>query len=54
MQQINDDTGTTRPVKRAVNAIFVANSVINIEAPIEISNAVGVNNNQYDTDLKFA
>ncbi|KAK7602929.1 hypothetical protein V9T40_006903 [Parthenolecanium corni] len=54
MQQINDDTGTTRPVKRTVNTVFVANSVTNVEASLEISNTVGVNNNQYDIDLKFS
>lgn len=54
MQQINDDTGTTRPVKRTVNTVFVANSVSSIEAPLEISNTIGVNNNQYDIDLKFS
>ncbi len=54
MQQINDDTGTTRPVKRTINTAFLANSITSAETPSENSNAAGANNNQYDIDLKFA
>lgn len=53
MQQINDDTGTTRPVKRIFNSVLLANSVGIVETPADISNESGINNNQNEIDLKF-
>lgn len=53
MQQINDDTGTTRPVKRTINTIFLSNSAPSTDATTETTSLSGTNNNQYDTDLKF-
>ncbi|XP_065214939.1 E3 ubiquitin-protein ligase TRIP12 isoform X3 [Planococcus citri] len=55
MRQINDDTGTTRPVKRTINTVFLANSVSTNDANADASGGLsGANNNhQYDSDLKF-
>lgn len=53
MQQINDETGTTRPVKRTINTVFLTNTATSTDATVETTGLPGTNNNQYDTDLKF-
>lgn len=57
MQQINDDTGTTRPVKRMVNTVLVSSNSSSSASPDaagDISGAAAVIvGNQYETDLKF-
>lgn len=53
MQQINDDTGTTRPVKRTINTVFLTNTATSTDTTAETTGLPGTNNNQYDTDLKF-
>lgn len=53
MQQINDDSGTTRPVKRTVNTVLMSNSATNTDAAIDTTGLPGSTSNQCETDLKF-